>query len=104
MRSLPAFSDTRLSLSFFLTTPAKKPRTECCCQPVAFMIAAMVVPLGCRSNASTASCLDKTGGLLAAGFGFVRAGTTAVLRSAFAGDRRVRDRLVDFGLDFGVAI
>src|ERR1700722_1465143 len=59
MRSSPIFSDTRLSLSFFLTRPAKKPRTECCCQSVGFMIAAMVVPFGCRSIASTASCLDE---------------------------------------------
>src|SRR5712675_2101734 len=59
MRSSSVLSDTRLSLSFFLTTPAKKPRTECCCQSVAFMIAAMVVPFGCRSIPSTASCFDE---------------------------------------------
>src|ERR1700761_3962223 len=58
MRTPSTFSDERLSLSFFLTTPAKKPRTECCCQPVAFMIAAMVVPLGCRRSPSTAFCFD----------------------------------------------
>src|SRR5207302_6419687 len=58
MRSSSVLSDTRLSLSFFLTTPAKKPRTECCCQSVAFMIAAIVAPLGSRSIASTLSCLD----------------------------------------------
>src|SRR4029077_20675822 len=58
MRSLPTFSESSLSLSFFLTTPAKKPRTECCCQSVAFMIAAMVVPFGCRSIPRTVSCFD----------------------------------------------
>src|SRR5712672_636638 len=58
MRSSPVFLETRFSLSFFLTTPAKKPRTECCCQSVAFMMAAIVVPFGCRSSPSTASCLD----------------------------------------------
>jgi hypothetical protein len=47
-----------LRSSFFLTTPAKKPRTECCCQSVAFMIAAIVVPLGSCSIFSTADCLD----------------------------------------------
>src|ERR1700730_16475007 len=52
------FSETRFRSSFFLTTPAKKPRTECCCQSVAFMIAAMVVPLGSCSIFSTADCLD----------------------------------------------
>src|SRR4051794_13644962 len=48
----------RFSLSFFLTTPAKKPRTECCCQSVAFMIVAIVAPFGCRSSRRTTSCLD----------------------------------------------
>src|ERR1700694_1702253 len=48
----------RLRSSFFLTTPAKNPRTECCCQSVAFMIAAIVVPLGWCSSFSTADCLD----------------------------------------------
>src|ERR1700720_1029696 len=57
MRSAPAFSDVRVKPSFLRTTPAKKPRTECCCQPVAFMMAAIVVPLGCLSRARTASCL-----------------------------------------------
>src|SRR5258706_3702511 len=57
MRSSPVLSETRFSFSFFLTTAAKKPRTECPCQSVAFMIAAMVVPFGCRSIPSTVSCL-----------------------------------------------
>src|SRR5438445_11778870 len=38
--------------------PAKKPRTECCCQPVAFMMAAIVVPLGWRSMPRTVSCFE----------------------------------------------
>src|ERR1700754_4579761 len=53
------FSEVRFSFSFFLTTPAKKPRTECCCQSVAFMIASMVVPFGWRSRLSTISCLEE---------------------------------------------
>src|SRR6516225_4096506 len=56
MRSLPTFSESSFSLSFFLTTPAKKPRTECGCQSVASMMAAIVVPLAWRSIASTVSC------------------------------------------------
>src|SRR5947209_17328234 len=90
MRSLPVFSDTRFSLSFFLTTPAKKPRTECCCQSVAFMIAAMVVPFGSRSIASTVSCLEEDGAVafddagcetaLSACAGFGRAGTLLLAR------------------------
>src|SRR5579872_1080011 len=59
MRSLPAFSDSSTSLNFLLTIPAKNPRTECCCQPVAFMIAAMVAPLACRSIERTVSCFDE---------------------------------------------
>jgi len=56
-RSVPAFSDIKVKPSFLRTTAAKKPRTECCCQPVAFMMAAIVVPFGCLSRARTASCL-----------------------------------------------
>jgi uncharacterized protein involved in response to NO len=35
------------------TTPAKKPRTECDCQPVVDIMAAIVTPLGARSSANT---------------------------------------------------
>src|SRR6266516_2259565 len=56
MRSPSAFSDVSVKPSFLRTTPAKKPRTECCCQPVAFMIAAIVAPLGCLSRVRTTSC------------------------------------------------
>ena len=57
MRSPSAFSDVSVKPSFLRTTPAKKPRTECCCHPVAFMIAAIVVPLGCLSSPRTVTCL-----------------------------------------------
>src|SRR6266851_4815300 len=57
MRSPSVFSDVSFKPSFLRTTPAKKPRTECCCQPVAFMIAAIVAPLGCLSRVRTVSCL-----------------------------------------------
>src|SRR5436190_10235507 len=57
MRSPSVFSDVNVKPSFLRTTPAKKPRTECCCHPVAFMIAAIVVPLGCLSSPRTISCL-----------------------------------------------
>jgi hypothetical protein len=45
-------------LSFFLTTPDRKPRTECGCQPVVSVISEIVVPFGRWSRASTASCFD----------------------------------------------
>src|SRR5438093_2738668 len=57
MRSPSAFSDVSVKPSFLRTTPAKKPRTECCCHPVAFMIVAIVAPLGCPSRVRTVSCL-----------------------------------------------
>src|ERR1700682_6156397 len=88
------FSETRLRSSFFLTTPAKKPRTECCCQSVAFMIAAIVVPLGSYSIFSTTDCLDDDDAgdfddfvfevtALVAAVGFGRAGTL-LLAARFA--------------------
>src|SRR6516164_2387695 len=49
--------DVSVSPRFFFTTPAKKPRTECGCQPVTFEIAAMVVPPLDRSRPRTRSCL-----------------------------------------------
>src|SRR6516162_5159011 len=58
MRSPSVFSECNARPNFLRTTPAKNPRTECCCQPVAFMIAAIVVPVGCLSNASTVACLE----------------------------------------------
>src|SRR3979490_2977080 len=58
MRPPSVFSEMRLRPSFFLTIPAKKPRTECCCQSVAFMIAAIVVPFCSCSIFSTTDCLE----------------------------------------------
>src|SRR5258705_4545399 len=56
--------------SFLRTTAAKKPRTECCCQPVAFMIVAIVAPLGWLSSAITVACLEVArGGATPAAFG-----------------------------------
>src|SRR3954470_23113206 len=58
MRSLPLLSETRLRPSFLRTTPAKNPRTECCCHPVAFMITAIVAPCGRLSRPITSACLE----------------------------------------------
>src|SRR6516225_6024744 len=58
MRPDFVFSDSSVSPSFFFTTPAKKPRTECGCQPVTFEMAAMVVPPLAWSRPRTRSCLD----------------------------------------------
>jgi hypothetical protein len=51
-------SDTRLRPSFLRTTPARKPRTECCCHSVAFIIAAIVAPPGARKSVSTLACFE----------------------------------------------
>ena len=51
------FSQKPASVQAFFTTPAKKPRTECDCQPAAFEIAAMVVPPLAWSWLRTRSCL-----------------------------------------------
>src|SRR5664279_1391010 len=57
MRPLSPRSETRLRPSFLRTTPARKPRTECCCHSVAVMIAAIVAPAGVRSIARMRACL-----------------------------------------------
>ncbi|MGY4471972.1 hypothetical protein ACVWWK_007681 [Bradyrhizobium sp. LB9.1b] len=62
----PIFSEVRFSFSFFLTTPAKNPRTECCCQSVAFMTAAIVVPLGLPRSVRTAACFEEAVGFFIA--------------------------------------
>src|SRR3984957_17900439 len=113
MRSSPILSETRFNLSFFFTTPAKKPRTECCCQSVAFMIAAIVVPLGPYSIFSTVDCLDNEGADdfdeavfeaapdAAAGFTLAE---TLLLAGRFAARDDLRAVLVDFAFDLLVAI
>src|SRR6202035_4661072 len=58
MRSPSVFSECSVSPSFLRTTPARKPRTECACQPVASMMAVMVAPFGRLNSASTTACLD----------------------------------------------
>src|SRR6516225_5710412 len=55
---LSTFFDPSFSLRRLRTTPARKPRTECCCQPVAFIIASIVAPAGDRSIATTCDCLE----------------------------------------------
>src|SRR5215218_1501 len=56
-RPLSVGSEISLRPSFLRTTPARKPRTECCCHSVAVMIAAIVAPAGVRSIARMRACL-----------------------------------------------
>src|SRR5262245_31353061 len=71
-----SFFDPSFSLRRLRTTPARKPRTECCCQPVALIIAAIVAPAGDCSIAMTRDCLvpgsalcDRGGWAFASGDG-----------------------------------
>src|ERR1700675_2819160 len=57
-RSPSSFSETRVRPSFLRIAPEKKPRTECCCHPVCFMTAAIVVPCGRLNSATTLACLE----------------------------------------------
>src|SRR5262245_32823884 len=49
-------ADARSSLRRLRTTPARKPRTECCCQPVAWLNASMLAPSRERSISMAADC------------------------------------------------
>ena len=93
-------------MSFFLTTPAKKPRTECGCQSVAFMIAAIVVPFGCRSIPNTVSCLDEAlVDFTVACLGVADVIFDSLERCFFAGERRCDCFAMLFaGFDFGLLV
>src|SRR4051812_20653866 len=67
MREPSNLSESSFSFSFLRTTPARKPRTECCCQPVAFIIAAIVAPLGDRSIVITRDCFELATAFLLSG-------------------------------------
>src|SRR5882672_11451096 len=71
MRSPSVLSDSSVSPSFLRTTPAKNPRTECCCQSVSFIIPAIVAPAGDCNMAMTRACFETAlvdlDGLTAAG-------------------------------------
>src|SRR5882672_5002158 len=62
--------------------PARKPRTECCCQPVAFIIAAIVAPLGDRSIVITRDCFEPGAAFLLFGSPEIRDEGFAVGTSA----------------------
>src|SRR4029453_17539822 len=62
-----SFFDPSFSLRRLRTTPARNPRTECCCQPVAFIIAAIVAPAGDCSMAMTRDCFEPGSALCGRG-------------------------------------
>src|SRR5260221_12620341 len=85
--------ETRLSPSLLRTTPARKPRTECCCQSVAVMIAAIVAPAGVRSIAMMRACFVSASAPGLDDVGADRGGDLALLGF------RALGRGVAFGLD-----
>src|SRR5258708_752829 len=97
-RPLSVCSETRLRPSFLRTTPARKPRTECCCQSVAAMIAAIVAPAGVRSIAMMRACLvlGRVGDLDAA--------STDCSRDLGLLAFRAGKRAAAFGLDLGLVM
>jgi len=72
-----------------------KPRTECCCQSVAVIIAAIVPPAGARSIAMMRACLVSG---RAAGFDDTGVGR---LRGAVLTNFRPVERVAVFGFDLG---
>src|SRR6476660_6857530 len=76
-------------------TPARKPRTECCCQSVTVMIAAIVAPVGIRSIAMMRACLvsGPAADLDDAGADRLREAGLAVFRAV--------ERVAAFGLVMG---
>ncbi len=79
-------------------TPAKKPRTECCCQSVTVMIAAIVAPVGIRSIAIMRACLvsGPAADLDDAGADRLRDAGLAVFRAV--------ERFAAFGLVLGLVM
>ena len=59
--------DPSFSLKRLRTTPARNPRAECCCQPVAFIIAAIVAPAGDCNIAMTRDCFEPGSALCGRG-------------------------------------
>src|SRR5258706_8561721 len=95
---LSVCSETKLSPSFLRTTPARKPRTECCCQSVAVMSVAIVAPAGVRSIAMMRACLVLGRAADRNDAGAVR------LRDAALAIFRAVERVVAFGLVLGLVM
>src|SRR5258707_15817703 len=91
------FFDPSFSLRRLRTAPARNPRTDCCCQPVAFIIAAIVAPPGDRNIVITRNCFEPATAFLAFG-------STAVWAEGFATATGVADAVDRFFADFDMEI
>src|ERR1700722_18667288 len=98
IRPLSVCSETKLRPSFLRTMPARKPRTECCCQSVAVMMAAIVVPAGTRSIATMRACLVSGRTVV-----FEDEGASSVRDLDLRLDREV-DRAAALGFDLGLVM
>src|SRR5215208_3419783 len=97
MRKPSTFFESSFSFSFLRTMPARKPRTECCCQPVAFIIAAIVVPSGDRSIVITRACFEP-------GSAFLLLVSLVVRGEGFATDARAVVSVDAFFADFDIEL
>src|SRR5258707_15672075 len=97
-RPLSVCSETRLRPSFLRTTPARKPRTECCCQSVTVMIAAIVAPVGIRNIAIMRACLVSGSAV-----DLDNAGVDRLREAGLAVFRAVK-RVAAFGLVLGLVM
>src|SRR5215813_1406619 len=96
-RSPSTFLDPSFSLKRLRTTPARKPRTECCCQPVAFIIASIVAPAGDSSIAITQSCLEP--GSLFGRFALLAADCAGLATATGVADRAIARFFADFDIE-----
>ena len=90
------FLETRFSLRRLRTTPVRNPRTECCCQPVPFIIAAMVTPAGDCNIVSRRDCFEA--GLTFFVFGLPTVGCEC-FAAEMANDFAVNRLFADFDIE-----
>src|SRR4029450_4551038 len=91
------FSDPSFSWRRLRTTPVRKPRTECGCQPVTSIIEAIVAPAGDCSIAITRDCFE-------AGSIELLLGSTTDCCEDFEADTAVAAAADDFFADFDIEI
>jgi hypothetical protein len=84
-----------LQLEAVRTTPARKPRTECCCQPVAFMIDAIVAPDGDCSIVMTFACFEPARLCVEPASAVLLLESPAVCAAGFEGKTGVADDATD---------
>src|SRR6266436_6719139 len=91
------FFEPSLSLRRLHTTPARKPRTECCCQPVACIMVAIVAPAGDCSMAMMRDCFEP-------GSAFLPLGSIVSCCGAFAAPPAAYGAAERFLTDFDIKI